>query len=252
MVGDHVAVRAVIVRLHHADEAPFTAEHILKQVCIGTAGLGADPVEGRHHSSGCTGVTLGCNFKGLEINLTDCLLRGECQQEGAAVGLLIVQGKVLDIRVQALSGRTVGLCHGHLATEDTVFGVVLKVTACEGIAVGVHSRAVPAVVVDFLIFLSHCLAHLFDQLGVPGLGHQDFRGICSAVGAGDEVGEACRAVAVGGGNLADRVNLCRLPAAEIDHQGHVIKGQLIEELVPLRVIIGFACEVGKLEAVLCA
>ena len=47
LVRKHAAVGAVVVRLHHADKAPLTAQYVVKQVRVREARDGADEVEGR-------------------------------------------------------------------------------------------------------------------------------------------------------------------------------------------------------------
>ena len=127
MVGNHITVGTVIVRLHHADKSPLTAKHILQQMCIGAARFGTDPVEGGHNCPAGTGVALSGKLKRLQIDFTDCLFRGKGEQEGAAVALLIIQGKVLDIRIEALCSGSVHFRHSQLAAQYTVFKDTVKI-----------------------------------------------------------------------------------------------------------------------------
>ena len=116
------------------------------------------------------------NFKRLQHILSQVLLAHVGQQESAAVGLLVVGGKVLNEGVHAPLSSAVDLGGSELAGQHAIFGVVLEVTSREGSAVQVHGRAIPAIVLGVGKLLSHGRANLLCQLLVPGLCHHHLGG----------------------------------------------------------------------------
>ena len=91
---------------HHADEAPFTAQHVGQQG-PGAAGPGGAQVGVAGHDGGGMAL-LDRQLKGPEVELPHGLLIAP-DGEGEAVGLLVVQGEVLGVAVDALGGRAPNL-----------------------------------------------------------------------------------------------------------------------------------------------
>lgn len=173
------AVAHHIVGEHHALTPPLAPQHIIEQIGIGAAVNIADEVEGGHHRHGISGssaahvpVCLHADLKGLHADLSDGLLVGTGQQDGAAVGLLIVENKVLDIGIDSIAGTAVHHGGRHGAAQHAILGIILKITAAEGVAAGVRARAVPASDLAIGKLRTQRLAGAVGKLGVPGLADQ--------------------------------------------------------------------------------
>src|SRR5699024_1136016 len=95
------------------------------------------------NNNGRHGPILNAGLEGLEIDLPDGLFVGEGGHM-AAVVLLVVERKVLDVCVHALLSAGGGSLEGQLAGHEAVLGVVLKVAAGEGSTVDVHGGGIPA------------------------------------------------------------------------------------------------------------
>ena len=110
-----------------------------------------------------------------------------------AVGLLVVYGIVLERGAYAvgLDALDKGCC--HLAGEQGVFGVVLKVAPAQRVAVQVHARGKDQVEPVLVCLVADGLAHLLHQLCVP----------CTCQGGAD--GESCVIIAAAFA-LAQRVD----------------------------------------------
>ena len=70
--------------------------------------------------------------------------------------------------------------------------------------------------------------------------------------AGEVVVDGRRAVTVVGAHLADAVHSCSLIAAEADGLLQVVDAHLIQQVIPLGIVVIHAAQVSQLEAVLCA
>ena len=250
MVGDLVAVGAVVVRLDHAPESPLIAEDCVEELVVRAAGLRSDPVERAHCRERLALVFLDRDLERLQVDLAERLLRRVGQKERAPVRLLVVHRVVLDVRIHSLRGSAVDLSRRDHARKEAVLGIILKVPARERAPVRVHRGTVPAVVVRVLVLLAHRRADLLRKPRVPCHGHQGLCRVRGAVRAGDEVGQACRSVAVGCADLAYGVDRRGLPSADVDHGRHVIEGELVEQLVPLGIVVRKAGHISQLQAVL--
>ena len=115
---------------------------------------------------------------------------------------------------------------------------------------GIHSRCVPAGGAQLLCHFAHHLAPLLSQLMAPGAGDDHFNRITDGAAAREVVVDGGRAVGVNILDLADRGDSRGLIAGEGNHVCHFIYRKLIQQLFPLRVIVGLAAKIHKLQAVL--
>ena len=131
-----------VVGEDHAAEAPLVAQDSIEQLGTSAGVLGADVVE-RAHDRVCATV-LDADLEGTQVNLAHCLLVRPGRQHVRAVGLLVVEGEVLEEGVHTLGLRTLDLLGDLRARQDRVLREVLEVTTRVGVAVRVRGRRVPA------------------------------------------------------------------------------------------------------------
>ena len=199
---------------HHAVEAPLVAEHIGEQR-LGSARPGVAKAAVTAHDSGGAAL-LDRKLKGLEVNFADGLL--VCpDRDGQTVGLLIVQGKVLDVGVHALTAHALHHGSAHLAGQQAVLAVILEVTAGEGGAVDVHAGGVQTHHMVCGGLGAKGGAKALGKVGVPAGTHDDLAGEGNALQAADQTVDARRAVQIIGGGLAHAGNFRGGPAAVGDH-----------------------------------
>ena len=232
----------------HALKAPLVAEHIGEQCLGSTCPCVAQTAVAAHDSGGV--ALLDGQLKGLEVDFADGLL--VCpHRDGQTVGLLIVQGEVLDVAIHALTAQA--LHHGctHFAGEQTVLAVILEVAPGEGGAVDVHAGGVQT-----HHMICGCLgtksgAKALGKVGVPAGTRNDLAGERDALQAADQTVDARRAVQIVGGGLAHAGNFRSGPAAVGDHVGHIIHTELFQQVVPLGVVIVQTCHILQRQTVVC-
>ena len=156
---------------------------------------------------------------------------------------------MFDVGVDSIAGTAVHHGGSHITAQHAILGIILEITAAEGVAVGVHARAVPAPDLAIGKLCAQRLAGAVGEVGVPGLADQHRRGERGSVNANVPVVQAGAAVGVHGLHLAHRLHGHRLEAAQVYKVEHFIKGQLIQKLLPLRVIVGFAGEIRQAQAI---
>ena len=218
---------------HHAHEAPFIAQHVGEQG-FGAAGPGGAQVGVAGHDRGGLAL-LDRDLKGLEVQLAHSLLVAPDGQ-GQTVGLLIVQGEVLGVAVDALGGGALDLGRAQLAGEQTVLGIVLEVAPAEGGAVDVHARGVQAHDAVGQGLRAEDAAEFLHQLHVPGGADDGLAGEGDALEGADQGVDAGGAVQIGGGGLAHGGHGGGGPAAVEDHGGHVLIAELLEQQLPLGIV----------------
>ena len=248
LVGIHVAIHAEVVGEDEALKAPLVTQDVVEQLVTGAGPNGADVVEGGHDR--LAAAVLHGDLEGLQVDLTDGLLVGPGAQHAAAVGLLIVEGEVLHVGVYAVLLSAQDGVGSHVAAQHAVLGVVLEVTAGESGTVGVHSGSVPAGHAHLVGHLADVLTEGVGQIHVPGGGDHHSGGEADGALAGEVVVDGGRAVAVDGLNLADAVDGGGLVAADGDEGVHLSHGQLIQQGIPLGIVIVHAAQVLQLQAVL--
>ena len=219
---------------HHAVEAPLVAEHIGEQR-LGSACPGVAQTAVAAHNGGGAAL-LDRKLKGLEVNFADGLL--VCpHREGQTVGFLIVQGKMLDVGVHALAVHALHHGSAYLAGQQTVLAVILKVTTGEGSAVDVHAGGIQTHHMVCGGLGTKGGAKALGKVGVPAGTHNDLAGEGNALQAADQTVDTGRAVQVIGGGLAHAGNFRGGPAAVGDHVGHIVHAELLQQVVPLGVIV---------------
>ena len=219
---------------HHAVEAPLVAEHIGEQR-LGSACPGVAQAAVAAHNGGGSAF-LDRKLKGFEVNFADGLLVRP-DRDGQAVGFLIVQGKVLDVGVHALTVHALHHGSAHFAGQQAVLAVILKVTAGEGGAVDVHAGGIQTHHMVCSGFGTKGGAKALGKVGVPAGTYNDLTGEGNALQAADQTVDAGRTVQIIGGGLAHAGNLWGGPAAVGDHGGHVVHAELLQQVVPLGVIV---------------
>ena len=126
-----------------------------------------DKIVGRHY---CPGLGLpNCDFKSPEVDFPKSALR-HILGNGLPLVFLIVTAEVLDGNTQTgmtLDASRDGCCHnaGHIR----IFGIILKVSAAEGIAVDVQTGGKPEGHASLNHFCADGMTDFFNQGGIPGL-----------------------------------------------------------------------------------
>ena len=239
-----MSVIAEEVRHYKASEAPLVTKDGLHQRFGFTHPDISDVGPGSHSS-----VNIDCfrgNFKWLEVDLAHTLLRSPCTYH---LAVAVIHGIMLDGRINAFLQSPLHSICCHKAGQHTVFGEVLIVTGCESGAVGIHSRCIPAGGTQFLGHFTHQFTPLLCKLMAPGAGDNHFNRIADRTAAGEVVIYGCRSVRVDILNFADGRNRRGLVTGESNHIRHLIYFQFIQKLVPHRVIIRLAAQIGKLDSV---
>ena len=176
-------------------------------------------------------------LKGLEVNFADGLLVRP-DRDGQTVGFLIVQGKVLDVGVHALTVHALHHGSAHFAGQQAVLAVILEVTAGEWGAVDVHAGGIQTHHMVCSGFGTKGGAKALGKVGVPAGTHNDLAGEGNALQAADQTVDTGRTVQIIGGGLAHAGDLRGGPAAVGNHVGHVVHAEPFQQVVPLGVILG--------------
>ena len=192
------------------------------------------------------------HLEGTQVDLTDGLFVGPSSHHGSTVAFLIVQGEVLHVSVDAVFLSALDGVGSHDAGQDAVLRVILEVTASECSAVDVHSGAVPAGGVHLIGHLADAVAEGVSQLLAPSHADEGSSRETDRTDAGEVVIDGSRAVAVIGTDLLDAGNGSGLVAAKADELLHILNGHLIQQVIPLGVVVIHAAQVNQLQAVLCA
>ena len=188
-------------------------------------------------------------FKAVDIHLADGLLVGP-GAHALAVGLLIVQGKVLGEADQTLFGCAAGLGSADDTCQHRVLAVILVVAAAKGIAVDVAAGAVPAGQRGGLgmCLLAEGIAHFAGQRGVEGCGKHRLRAVPHVDIQGEGVAkEAVGAVHINGFRHAVCLVGVLDPCTVTEHIVHGIHGELLHILIPQLIVKVLATQVDELE-----
>ena len=230
---------------HRTPETPLVPEHVGEQGGAGAGPDSAQVVVAAHDGGGA--ALLDGDLKGAEIDLPHGLLVGP-HGEGETVALLVVDGEMLDIAVDALAGGAPDGGGSQLAGEEAVLGVVLEVTAGEGGAVDVGAGGVEAHHVVGHGLRAEGAAEFLHQCLVPGGADDHLAGIGYAAQAAHQAVDAGGTVQVVGSGLAHTGDLGGGPAAVGDHVGHVLHAQLLQKLLPHGVVVILAGQILQGEA----
>ena len=146
---------------------------------------------------------------------------------------------------------------GHHAGEEAVLGVVLEVTTTVGGAVNVVAGAVQAGNVGVQAVVADDLADLGHQVSVEGGGHHVLRskgggsqlGLAGAKQRGGQTLGAVLVTGAGGLHALDGHG----PVEGVADQGvHLVEGHLIQQLVPLGIVVVQTDHVVQLDTVVLA
>ena len=166
------------------------------------------------------------------------------------VRFLVVEGEVLEEGVHALGLGALDLLGDLLAGQDRVLREVLEVTARVGVAVRVRGRRVPARDLHIVRHRTDRLTEGTRELLVEGGRNGHRGGQADRADAREVVVQRGGAVHVGDAQLADRGDRRGAVATLGDEGVHFLDGELVEELIPLRVVVIEARKVTQDEAVL--
>ena len=240
--GDAVVCKGGIARevgQVKAGQTPLAAQDVGLQALVCAGPDASDAGECVHDAFGTALSDSG--LKALQVDFADGLLAGEgCN--AAALGFRIVQGKVLDVDIHALGLDALHLGGCNLAGEERILGVILKVAAGVSSAVDVHSRAVQAGSAQIQHIIADADAHFLHQVHIEGGGHDVFVAVSSMTGGhtGQGLGKALRAVIIGSGRLGNALYHSSVVISLAHQLGHFLIGDLIQQLVPIRVVVIFA------------
>ena len=113
----------------------------------------------------------------------------------------------------------------------------------------VHSRCVPTGDIHLICHLADGIAERISQILVPCSCNDNAYREADGADTGEVVVDGSRAVTVICADLADGINGVRLVAAERNNGVHVVKGQLIHEGIPLRIVLSKTDHVFQLQIV---
>ena len=258
LTGVHVRFR-LIVADGEAYKAPFVAQDLRHQAIIAARPARTDAVERAHDAAGTdilgdavffgcianTVVALDRDLKRFEIQLAQRLL-GEIGGDARTIGLLIVDGEVLEVGVDALGSCAVDDLHRHLAREDGIFRIVLEVTSRERAPVQVDRGSIPAGVRQVVArrgtpdaVVADDAAHLIREVLVPGRRDEHLGGErrVAREEVVHEVDEADGAVRIVGEVFADLHDRRRLERAVVDQLGHLRDGETAKQFFPILVVV---------------
>ena len=156
---------------------------------------------------------------------------------------------MLDVSVYALFLSTDDSIGSNSTGKERIFRIILKVTSGKSTSVHVHGRCVPTGYAHLVSHLTDALAKGFCDLYVPGVGDhyagRETDGSCS----GEVVVDGSRSVTVNGHGFLNTCSSGCLVTADSDHGVHIADGQLIQQSLPLGIIVSSAAKVSKLHAV---
>ena len=271
----------LIVGKNEAVEAPLTTKNVGNKVIMSACPGCTDTVEGCHNcSSGRNGCGLflitnnlavlilnslvieylnivieNGDFKGLEINLTDSLFAYKGSKTAlVTMSFLIVNCEMLDKRIHTLGSSTVNLSLTKNARNKSILGIILKVSACEGSTVNIHTGAIPTNGVGIKTVLGNTATHILSKLYIPaaskhvlcGPGHSTKVITDRHRAVSDNIVKTCRAVKVIYLRLVDRINGRRTISALINKLGKLVHLNLIKKLIPERIVIRKSAKVDKI------
>ena len=170
-VGDGLVgvVDAAPVADHHSVEAPFTLEDVVQQVLVVAVPLALVEVVGAHYGPGAAFLDGG--LEGREVDLVQSPVV-DAHVCGEAVGLLIVEGIMLDAGGYVVALDPLHVRYDHLRREVRVLAHILEVAAVERGAVDVDSGAEKDVLLAVAGLFAYADAVEFGQGRVPGGGQR--------------------------------------------------------------------------------
>ena len=88
----------------------------------------------------------------------------------ATVSFLIVQSKVLDVRINTVRSSAFDNFSSDQTGLDTILRIVFKVTAGEWRSVGVHGWSIPTIVTIPHTFFTNEVTEIRSNLSIPSVG----------------------------------------------------------------------------------
>ena len=144
---------------------------------------------------------------------------------------------MFQICIHAFCCGTINFSCTNIATKHTIFWIILKISSTKCWTVCVHSRSIPAVVINICIFLSHCFTKFLSNFFTPGLCKHYLHTIWGSIMLCHKVVNTCWSVTFCSRNFIDRFDCRCMPATKFDHIFHFIISQLIKQIIPLWIFI---------------
>ena len=163
--GAHRAVRAAPVRQGIALEAPVATQDFVQKMLILRTIVAVDLVVGGHHAHR-PALAHGA-LEGLEVDLPQRPFV-HLGVHAAAVGLLVVDGEMLDAGRRAPVLQALRVAHRQCSAEGGVLAQVFVGTAAHGQALDVDGRAENDVLAAQAGFDAHARAVVIGQVLGPG------------------------------------------------------------------------------------
>ncbi len=164
-----------VVRGHEPGEAPALVERGVQQVVVLAGVLAVDGAVGAHHRGGVSQLGGGPERGQVDLVLGP-LADDHIIGRRVPVGLLVVQGEVLDLGHLPLALHPVDIRHGHRGVEVRVLGVGLERAPPARVPVDVHGRAQIDHGALAALLRADDLAVLGGEGPIPGGGQGDGRG----------------------------------------------------------------------------
>ena len=157
---------------------------------------------------------------------------------------------MLDVGVDAVLRGTLDRLRSHDAGDKRIFGEVLVATAFERAAMQVHGWRIPPGSIQLAGHRAHIGTIGMGELMVPGRRDHYRRRESNRSGLIEIVAQRRRTVHIHRADLAHRLGGGGLEAAMGNKVLHFIDGQLVEQLVPVFVVVVLAAQIGQFHAVL--
>ena len=166
---------------------------------------------------------------------------------------------MLDKDIHTAGGDTLTLEGSNVTADERILGVILAVAAGECRAVHIDSRCIPAINAQIVGLVANVLAVVSGQIIVVGLCQNDHAAVRDvalevevAACIKAVVDQAGGSVAVGRGGLIHRLDGSRAIAGLRDQGLIIAGGQLVEQCVPLFIIVIQTAHIDQTQTVVLA
>ena len=178
----HRAFLGTPVGHHDALVAPLVTQDGGEQSVALLGKFAVDLVVGRHHGPGIS--LLHGNLEALEVDFAQSTLADHFVDEGA-VGLLRVDGEVLDAGADTLALNATNVGSSNLACYQRILGIVLEITSAKGRTMDVHAWSKEYVATVFEHLVADAMTYALDKFLVPRAGQSSAYGeTCGIIGVG--------------------------------------------------------------------
>ena len=154
--------------------SPFILDDRGVQAIVDRALARSDAVVG-HHKAGAVFFLHGV-LESAQLDFTELLLVNPGVHT-AAVLIVIIADKMLQVYIQALGLSAAHFGSSTLTGQQRIFGEVLTAASIERSPVGIRTGRVPAIHACYGSFAAHALADLAEQIHIPGSRHQRLGGV---------------------------------------------------------------------------